>query len=623
MSVSFLNHPCLLAGCLLANGLIFSSHTLAQPKVDVASLAEHPYWLKLGHYLPTYLSGYRSTVDSTHFFLASNGKTNPKAELQATLEQLYHEDDSLAEQARCTYPARYHWIESQLGNDEVTLNCPDLEKWRTVLDPAGMTLIFPTAFMNNPSSMFGHTLLRIDAKDQTRHKELVAFAINFAAEPEGNDNAALYAIKGLFGAYPGRFTVMPYYRKVREYNDIESRDIWEYPLNLSEQEVERILLHLWEMQQAEFDYYFLDENCSYQLLALLELARDDLFLVEDFPLQAIPSDTVASLAKRGLIEAPRYRESFGTRLLNQSQQVSPEIFAAAQRAKQGDFPTEDRYTPTELATIYEFAYEWLNFELYDQGLERDPTAKRLTQLLLLRSQLDTPSPFTPVPVPSISPDQGHGSARLGISGQYWKNTPSTVNLEWRAAYHDLLDSQEGFIPGAQISFLDLQLSHDEHQTTRLEKFYVLDAMTVAPNQNVFSSLSWNLRLGFDRQPSQHQRQGRWFAQGGYGQAWGEAQGLHSYALLSASLNHGELTDHQISYGAGVEAGLLWQVADQHRIGLQGQYLSLFNSDANYHSQVNVSWNWNLARNWALRSEVRYQHWQQEELAGKLTGYFYY
>ncbi|MCG3728235.1 DUF4105 domain-containing protein [Vibrio cincinnatiensis] len=623
MRFSSINRRRLLSYCLLANGLIFNTSALASPQVDIASLAKHPYWLKLGHYLPSYLSGYRSTVDSQEFFIAPKGKQDPEAELRATVEKLYHEDAELAKQARCTYPARYRWIESQLGHDTITLDCPDLENWRTVIDPAGMTLIFPTAFMNNPSSMFGHTLLRIDAKDQTRHKELVAFAINFAAEPEGNDNAALYAAKGLFGAYPGRFTVMPYYRKVREYNDIESRDIWEYPLNLTEQEVERILLHLWEMQQAEFDYYFLDENCSYQLLALLELARDDLQLVKDFPLQAIPSDTVGALAKRGLISTPRYRESFGTRLLNQSKQVSPDIFAAAQQAKQGEFPSPEQFTTEELAAIYEFAYEWLNFELYDQGLERDPTAKRLTQLLSLRSQLETPSPFTPVPTPTVSPEQGHGSARLGFSGQYWRQTPSAVNIEWRAAYHDLLDSQEGFIPGAQISFLDLQLSHDEHQTSRLEKLYLLDAMTVAPNQSVFSSLAWNLRLGFDRQPNHHQREGRWFLQGGYGQAWGEAQGVHSYALLSASINHGELTEHQVNYGAGVEAGLLWQIADKHRVGLQGQYLSLFNSDADHHSQINLSWNWSLNRHWAIRSEVRYQHWQQEELGSKLTGYFYY
>ncbi|WP_245869520.1 DUF4105 domain-containing protein, partial [Vibrio fujianensis] len=268
MRLSFITRRSLLSCCLLANGLLFNSSALARSQVDIPSLAQHPYWLKLGHYLPSYLSGYRSTIDSREFFLAHNGKQDPEAELRATLEQLYHSETAIAHQARCTYPARYRWIESQYGNDDVTLNCPELDNWRTVIDPAGMTLIFPTAFMNNPSSMFGHTLLRIDAKDQTRHKELVAFAINFAAEPESNDNAALYAMKGLFGAYPGRFTVMPYYRKVREYNDIESRDIWEYPLNLTEQEVERVLLHLWEMQLAEFDYYFLDENCSYQLLAL-------------------------------------------------------------------------------------------------------------------------------------------------------------------------------------------------------------------------------------------------------------------------------------------------------------------------------------------------------------------
>ncbi|EKO3873604.1 hypothetical protein P0F29_002209, partial [Vibrio metschnikovii] len=43
----------------------------------------------------------------------------------------------------------------------------------------------------------------------------------------------------------------------------------------------------------------------------------------------------------------------------------------------------------------------------------------------------------------------------------------------------------------------------------------------------------------------------------------------------------------------------------------------------HHSQLNVTWNWSLARHWALRSEVRYQYWQQEEISAKITGYFYY
>lgn len=76
----------------------------------------------------------------------------------------------------------------------------------------------------------------------------------------------------------------------------------------------KILLHLWEMQNAELDYYFLDENCSYQLLSLLEIAREDLALTKEFSVQAIPSDTVRVLAENDLLEAPYYRAAFGTRL---------------------------------------------------------------------------------------------------------------------------------------------------------------------------------------------------------------------------------------------------------------------------------------------------------------------
>ena len=247
-----------------------------------------------------------------HFFISPNGKHSPEQELQATITKLYAEDQDVAKEMQCRFPARYSWLESQQGHKPYS--CPELSTWREIIDPEGLTLVFPTAFMNNPSSMFGHTLLRIDAKDQTRHKELVAFAVNFAAEPDSQDNSAAFAIKGLIGQYPGRFAVMPYYKKVREYNDIESRDIWEYKLKLTSEEVEKILLHLWEMQNAEFDYYFLDENCSYQLLSLLEIAREDLALTTEFSVQAIPSDTVRAFSLKTTYWRPSITEAFGTRL---------------------------------------------------------------------------------------------------------------------------------------------------------------------------------------------------------------------------------------------------------------------------------------------------------------------
>ncbi|PFG45773.1 uncharacterized protein DUF4105 [Vibrio sp. ES.051] len=607
---------------LISSSVLLPSLSVQANSLDFQQLAQTSYWLKLGHYLPATLSHYKSTVDSPDFFLSDEGKTNPKAELVASFNAFYHADEATQAEMRCHYPARFTWLEKQQGRSAV-LNCPKMEDWKAVLNPAGMTLVFPTAFMNNPSSMFGHTLLRVDAKDQTRHKELVAFAVNFAAEPQTDDNAALYALKGLTGSYPGRFTVMPYYRKVREYNDIESRDIWEYKLNLSEDEVNRVLLHLWEMQKAEFDYYFIDENCSYQLLALLELTRDDLSLVDDFPGHAIPSDTVETLANNGLLDEPKYRAAFGTRLLHQLNEIDEKLFEAAIKAKQGEYPSETKFTAEERAAILEFAYEWLNYELYDEGLERDPTARQLTQLLYQRSRIKTDSPFSPVLAPKVSPEKGHASARAGLTYQYNDITSNRVNFQWRAAYHDLLDSQAGFIPGAKISFLDTAFSIDQNANSRLEKLHMLDAMALAPGNKVFDSLAWNIRSGFDRMPDKNKLAGRWFAQGGAGKAWGQSDKLHLYTLISGEISGGELTNYDLTLGAGVETGILWQASINHRIGIQGQYLHLLDSHTDQNAKVTASWNWTLSRNWAIRGELEYQHWSRENTSASLTGYFYY
>lgn len=55
-------------------------------------------------------------------------------------------------------------------------------------------LVFPAAYLNSPSSMFGHTLLRIDQADVTSNNTaLLSYALNFGAYIEGMDNSILYA----------------------------------------------------------------------------------------------------------------------------------------------------------------------------------------------------------------------------------------------------------------------------------------------------------------------------------------------------------------------------------------------------------------------------------------------
>ena len=52
--------------------------------------------------------------------------------------------------------------------------------------------------------------------------------------------------------------MLPYYEKIKEYSNLENRDIWEYSLEFTPDEVERMLLHLWELKDIYTDYYFFD-----------------------------------------------------------------------------------------------------------------------------------------------------------------------------------------------------------------------------------------------------------------------------------------------------------------------------------------------------------------------------
>jgi len=238
------------------------------------ALWEKVEWLNLVHYQKEY-GNYVSQVDDDRFFYASDGRKNPQAELIETIKHLFKTNDNPNQQTQCRFVARSEWLSGQLNIDKSLLpdvHCDEYLEWRGLTHADSVTMIFPAYHLNSPSSMFGHTLLRLD-NSQSSKSEWLSFAVNFGADINNDDNSLIYAYRGLAGGYPGIFITEPYFKKIQEYNRIEHRDIWEYKLNLSPQETQIMIDHLWELKTINFDYYFFDENCSYRLLELLEVAR--------------------------------------------------------------------------------------------------------------------------------------------------------------------------------------------------------------------------------------------------------------------------------------------------------------------------------------------------------------
>ncbi|MFZ0331513.1 MAG: DUF4105 domain-containing protein, partial [Acinetobacter bohemicus] len=159
----------------------------------------------------------QSDVAYSGYFLAPEGQTQLKKELQANIQALFQSAEA-NQSVRCRFPARSHWLMQKLNiqqQDLPTVVCPELDDWMGQIKPYKATLIYATDFMGNPSSMFGHTLLRLDPKDQ-KQLNLVSYAVNYAATVTDSEGWS-FAWKGLTGQYPGEYSLMPYYRKVKEY----------------------------------------------------------------------------------------------------------------------------------------------------------------------------------------------------------------------------------------------------------------------------------------------------------------------------------------------------------------------------------------------------------------------
>ena len=260
-------------------------------------LWKDPQWLGLIHY-KKHFNHYKSQADGKEFFLAgAEGVKNPQAELEATLKAFAKPLSDFAEPNRhpqCQFPARYLWLKSQLAwkkNDFPQITCDAYQKFKQREDAGSVTLIFSSYYLNNPSSAYGHTFLRLNKKRKPHEKrsDLLDHGVNYAAAMT-TQNPVAYAVMGLSGMFRGVFTNVPYFYKVREYNDFESRDLWEYDLNLTQSEIDMLVAHIWELGSTYFDYYYITENCSYHMLTTLEAAAPRYDLTKKVPYYVIPSE---------------------------------------------------------------------------------------------------------------------------------------------------------------------------------------------------------------------------------------------------------------------------------------------------------------------------------------------
>jgi Domain of unknown function (DUF4105) len=509
-----------------------------QARARSLKLAESPQWRALLHYSQHPLTRqWRSLPTDASFFVSPRGRSDLEAELEADLEAFFQplnpvtekkivektqaddDTDNLPQHPQCRFVARFQWLRQVLQiDDRMPLStCPRYAYWREAINPDQVVLLFASAYLNNPSSMYGHTFLRIDPPAALNQPVGLSYTISYAANAPKTDGIS-FAFKGLAGFYPGLLSSPPYYLKLREYSVMENRDLWEYHLDLNPSQTERLLQHAWEISNSQFNYYFFDDNCAQMLLHLLDVANPELKLAEQFVWNSIPSDTVKAVVKSGLVKKAIYRPSEQSILTAQSQSMlGADVQAvkdyAAGLLKIDELKTDDA---VQSSRRFELADRYLTYLGIQNDMAVAEVKQGLFELRSVRSVLPTPPEVT-VPQPE-PPEVGHPSARLRLQQGFVEGLNYT-ELGIRPAFHDLLDPPRGFSAGAEIEFLDVTLRHDRLQGLQLQRLKAVSIRSAIPSSSMLTSTSWEVAAGWNRFLNQSQNPLSKQIYGGVGRTW--------------------------------------------------------------------------------------------------------
>ncbi|MDY3707722.1 MAG: DUF4105 domain-containing protein [Treponema berlinense] len=552
-------------------------------KAQDLKLWEDPYWRTLVHYKPTFFGHYKSLVDDPEFFCAKNGKTNPRAELIATVRAFFEEKIEIPEETKEEinsesqkesdgsekntkikkhaierFPGRYRWICEKLGlknSDFPYDGDAAYQALLTKLNPGDIYLVFPAGYLKRPASVFGHTFLLVETKGRPR---LTANSINYGAVTTLT-GGPLYALLGLVGGFKGYYGFEAYYEKIKQYSDMDMRDMWEYRLNLTDDEKDRMLRHVFDLAGIYSRYYFTGENCSYNLLFLIEAARPSTKVTELIGGVVEPVETVKLVYESGLTDKVEYRPSIYSKIENEKTLLTKKEQKFAKKLCLGkttveDFPFEN-ISPEKQAALWELCANYLNVLLHSNKISSDEYRPRYLSVLSARRKLGklNPPEFS---VPA-HPEEAHGSKKIAFAGGYDKKG-GFMGTNFRLTAHEQLERSAGYSENSELAFamVDLRYNFSKNEFY-LQKADLLSIISL-PTSDLFffngaSQLLTGLEKNLDKDGSENFA---WCLKTLYGFSIRPVSKLQLYALAGIDCYFSPSYSYGTELFAGGETGLI-------------------------------------------------------------------
>jgi hypothetical protein len=380
---------------------------------------------------------------------------------------------------------------------------------------------------------------------------------------------------------------------------------------------------VWELDKVNFDYYFFDENCSYRLLELIEVARPGLDLTSEFGVFAIPIDTVRAVERAGLIDSVYFRPSnqsvvtFNINLLERKERRLARRMAddLAVMDEPAFIALDD---DTQNQVVYT-AYKYLRY-IVNESDRDDDVAERSYEMLRFLAGRNLGELSDRKPPAPTDPLEGHRTMLLGASvgaedGKWFSD------LEWRLAYHDLLDDIEGFPRDMSLNMGRLVLRYRESDGLQLQRLDLVEITSTPPRDQFYKPLAWTTSVGFDRQFTNGDDELTFQGNGGVGFAWNSVFDGRLVTMLRTRAEYNEgFRDSNVDIAGG---GSLMYILQRPFVNTLVQFETLHFVGGTDRQLIEFGQNYALARQHALRVNFKRSIDESDGINEASIGYRFY
>jgi hypothetical protein len=483
-------------------------------KAHSLDLSKNAVWQKLLHYEVgfAFTRQPQSAIHNNDFFISDNGRTNPFDELDETLRAFFLvTSDARETHAQCRFPARLLWLKKQLNitdQDLPKVNCQDFHEWTFNNSVESISIVYASGYLDNPATFYGHTLLKLNSGKKTNKTKLLDQSINYGVIVPPNANPVSYILRSLFGGYDGGFNHASYNLHTRNYAEHELRDLWEYELNLSQDEVDFIVGHAWELLGKRYTYYFFQQNCAYRLAEILEIV-DGVEILPPNPIFTLPRSILQQMAQGSrqgepLIKAINYHPSRQSRLYGKYSDLTPiekksvgNIASNIERYKSKLYESLSLNSKQNVSnTLMDYFKFTEKTEFFPADISNKYYEKSVLERFKLPSRKETKNTLKVQP-----PHEGRRASLLKLGFLHNDKLGDGLSIHLRPTYYDVLDTDSGHVKDSALAMGELKmvLIDDSLKIRHLDIVKIKSVnpeITGLPGDN---GKAWKLKLGIRQQ----------------------------------------------------------------------------------------------------------------------------